>query len=35
VFGKVIQGMEAVDAINQGDRIETAKVIEGADLLKK
>jgi peptidyl-prolyl cis-trans isomerase B (cyclophilin B) len=35
VFGKVIQGMETVDAINQGDRIETAKVIEGADLLKK
>lgn len=35
VFGKVTQGMDVVDSIIQGDRIETAKVIEGADNLKK
>jgi peptidyl-prolyl cis-trans isomerase B (cyclophilin B) len=35
VFGKVIEGMDVVDRINQGDRIESAQVIEGADKLKK
>jgi peptidyl-prolyl cis-trans isomerase B (cyclophilin B) len=35
VFGKVIEGMEAVDGIEQGDRIESAQVIEGAENLKK
>ena len=35
VFGKVVEGMEVVDKIKQGDRIESAKVIEGADNLKK
>ena len=35
VFGKVIEGMDVVDGIKQGDRIGTAKVIEGLDNLKK
>jgi peptidyl-prolyl cis-trans isomerase B (cyclophilin B) len=35
VFGKVVEGMDVVDAIKQGDRIGTAKVIEGAENLKK
>ena len=35
VFGKVLEGMDVVDGIKQGDRIETAKVVEGLDNLKK
>lgn len=35
VFGKVLEGMDGVDAIKQGDRIGTAKVIEGLENLKK
>ena len=35
VFGHVIEGMDVVDNINQGDRIESAKVVEGAENLKK
>ncbi len=35
VFGKVIEGMDVVDKINQGDRITSAKVIEGMENLKK
>ena len=35
VFGKVIEGMDVVDGIKQGDRIGTAKVVEGIDKLKK
>lgn len=35
VFGKVIEGMDVVDSIKQGDRISTAKVVEGVDNLKK
>ena len=35
VFGKVVEGMDVVDGIKQGDRLESAKVIEGADNLKK
>jgi peptidyl-prolyl cis-trans isomerase B (cyclophilin B) len=35
VFGKVVTGMEVVDKIKQGDRISTAKVVEGLDNLKK
>lgn len=35
VFGKVIEGMDVVDGIEQGDRIESAKVIEGAENLRK
>ena len=35
VFGKVVEGMDVVDSIKQGDRISTAKVIEGLDNLKK
>lgn len=35
VFGYVTEGMDVVDSIQQGDRIESAKVIEGADNLKK
>jgi peptidyl-prolyl cis-trans isomerase B (cyclophilin B) len=34
VFGKVLSGMDVVDGINQGDRIDSAKVIEGAENLK-
>lgn len=35
VFGYVTQGMEAVDKIQQGDRIESMKVTKGAENLKK
>lgn len=35
VFGKVVEGMDVVDGIKQGDRIETAKVVEGVENLKK
>lgn len=35
VFGKVLEGMDVVDGISQGDRIGTAKVTEGLDNLKK
>ena len=35
VFGKVVEGMDVVDSIKQGDRIGTAKVIEGVENLKK
>ncbi|WP_228052899.1 peptidylprolyl isomerase [Nodosilinea sp. LEGE 07298] len=34
VFGYVTSGMETVDAIEQGDRIESARVIEGLENLK-
>jgi peptidyl-prolyl cis-trans isomerase B (cyclophilin B) len=34
VFGYVTQGMEVVDKIQQGDRIESARVLEGLDHLK-
>ena len=35
VFGKVTDGMDVVDSIKQGDRIESAKVVEGLENLKK
>ncbi|MBC7971045.1 MAG: peptidylprolyl isomerase [Verrucomicrobia bacterium] len=35
VFGYVTQGMETVDKIQQGDRIESAKVVKGLENLKK
>ena len=35
VFGKVTEGMDVVDKIQQGDKIESAKVTEGAQNLKK
>ena len=35
VFGKVVAGMDVVDGIKQGDRIGTAKVVEGLENLKK
>jgi len=35
VFGKVVDGMNVVDKIKQGDRIESAKVTEGLENLKK
>lgn len=35
VFGYVTKGMDVVDKIKQGDRIESAKVISGAENLKK
>ncbi len=34
VFGKVVEGMDVVDSIDQGDRIDSAKVISGAENLK-
>ncbi|MEB3209954.1 MAG: peptidylprolyl isomerase [Leptolyngbyaceae bacterium] len=33
VFGQVTDGMDVVDQIQQGDRIESARVIEGSDNL--
>uniref|UniRef100_UPI0025B510D6 peptidylprolyl isomerase n=1 Tax=Trichocoleus desertorum TaxID=1481672 RepID=UPI0025B510D6 len=35
VFGYVTQGMDVVDTIQQGDRIESAKVTKGAENLKQ
>ena len=35
VFGKVVEGMDVVDGIKQGDRIDTVKVVEGIENLKK
>ncbi|MGK7963020.1 peptidylprolyl isomerase [Crocosphaera sp.] len=35
VFGKVTQGMNVVDGIKQGDRINSAKVVSGLENLKK
>ncbi|MEL6930261.1 MAG: peptidylprolyl isomerase [Cyanobacteria bacterium J06600_6] len=35
VFGKVVEGMDVIDGIKQGDRIEAAKVTEGVENLKK
>jgi peptidyl-prolyl cis-trans isomerase B (cyclophilin B) len=35
VFGYVTQGMEAIDKIKQGDKIQSAKVVAGAENLKK
>ncbi|GBF79143.1 peptidylprolyl isomerase [Aphanothece sacrum] len=35
VFGYVKQGMETVEKIKQGDRIESAKVVSGSENLKK
>jgi len=34
VFGYVRDGMDVVDAIQQGDRIDSARIIEGEDNLK-
>jgi peptidyl-prolyl cis-trans isomerase B (cyclophilin B) len=35
VFGEVTSGMDVVDTIQQGDRIESAKVVSGLDNLVK
>ena len=35
VFGYVTDGMDVVDQIQQGDRIDSAKIIEGAENLQK
>lgn len=35
VFGYVTQGMEAIDKIQEGDRIESIKITKGAENLKK
>jgi peptidyl-prolyl cis-trans isomerase B (cyclophilin B) len=35
VFGYVTEGMDVVDKIQQGDRIESMKVLKGADSLKR
>ncbi len=35
VFGKVTEGMDIVEKIKQGDRIDTAEVIAGGENLKK
>lgn len=34
VFGRVTEGMEVVDQIQQGDRIESAQVTQGLENLK-
>ncbi|MFO0015552.1 MAG: peptidylprolyl isomerase [Synechococcaceae cyanobacterium] len=34
VFGQVIQGMEVVDAIRQGDKLVKARLVEGGKLVK-
>ena len=34
VFGKVTEGMDVVEGIQQGDKIESAEIISGADNLK-
>lgn len=34
VFGQVVQGMEVVDAIQQGDKITSARILEGGTLVK-
>ena len=34
VFGRVVRGMEAVDAIQQGDRLTKARLLEGGTLVK-
>lgn len=34
VFGRVTEGMDVVDKIQQGDRIESARVTQGAENLK-
>jgi peptidyl-prolyl cis-trans isomerase B (cyclophilin B) len=34
VFGHVTKGFEVVNKIQQGDRIESAKVTQGAENLK-
>ena len=35
VFGQVLEGMDVVDSINQGDKIDSAEVIEGIENLKQ
>ncbi|MBE5230576.1 MAG: peptidylprolyl isomerase [Microcystis sp. M54BS1] len=35
VFGYVTKGMEVIDTIKQGDKIDSAKVVSGAENLKK
>ncbi|EAZ89642.1 peptidylprolyl isomerase [Crocosphaera chwakensis] len=35
VFGEVTEGMDVVDSIQQGDRIDSAKVVSGLENLKK
>lgn len=35
VFGKVTEGMDVVEGIKQGDRIQSAEVVSGAQNLKK
>jgi peptidyl-prolyl cis-trans isomerase B (cyclophilin B) len=35
VFGTVTQGMDVVDSIQQGDKIDTAKVTQGSENLQK
>jgi peptidyl-prolyl cis-trans isomerase B (cyclophilin B) len=34
VFGYVTQGMDVIDKVQQGDRIDSIKVVQGADSLK-
>ncbi|MFM7394403.1 MAG: peptidylprolyl isomerase, partial [Cyanobium sp.] len=34
VFGRVTRGMEVIDAIQQGDKLVKARVIDGGTLVK-
>jgi peptidyl-prolyl cis-trans isomerase B (cyclophilin B) len=35
VFGRITQGLDVIDTIQQGDKIESARVTQGVQNLKK